>query len=127
MSRVLKFFAKDHGVYTDHAICVGFSRDQADEESDEALILQRAFESEDDNDEICLEIPIQRCISYGGVKRAELKRNSFEIIFEPEAMRDLNDIEAMLISFSMPDEAFEQITNALQQVFRGHEAFVVST
>ncbi|MFT3867612.1 MAG: Imm10 family immunity protein [Nibricoccus sp.] len=124
MPKVARFSARDFGAYEDHALVVGFARDQSDEESDDALVLQRAKETEEDSG-IYAEIPPQRFVTFGGVKEARLARDSFSVTFEPEATAELDGIAAMQISFSMSDEDFSQIRQMLSRIFRDHAGFKI--
>jgi len=126
MHKVVSFTAKDFGAYEDHALVVGFARDKRDEESEDALVLQRATEAEEDTG-IYAEIPPQRFVSYGGVKEAELARDSFSVTFEPEARAELDGISAMRISFAMSEEDFSRIMKMLSRIFRDHAAFKIQT
>jgi len=124
VSRTISFTAKDFGADEDGALTAGFARDQSDKSSDEALILQRAKDKEDDPG-IYIEIPIQRFAAYGGIRQAELSRNSFSIAFQPKTAKKLGGISEMKIAFAMPDAEFVKIEMILKRIFRDHEAFAV--
>jgi hypothetical protein len=125
MGRTVSFTAKDVGAFEDQALTVGFARDHADERTDDALILQRAKEEEDDSG-IYVEIPIQRFVCYDGVKEAVLTRDTFSVTFYPDAVDELGGIAAMQISFASSDEEFSNLVAMLRRIFHDHEAFAVT-
>jgi len=124
MPRVLHFTAKNFGAYEADALVVGFAQDHASEVSDEGLILQRAKEGEDDSG-IYVEIPIQRHVCYDGIQEAALARDSFTVVFLPDAIDELGGIAAMTISFASSDSEFESLEAILKRIFRGHETFTI--
>lgn len=124
MSRLVSFTAKEVGANDDGAFTVGFARDRTDENTDEALILQRAKEVEDDSG-IYVEIPIQRFVCYDGVQAATLTRDSFSVTFYSDAMAELGGIAGMRIFFSSSETEFLNLAATLKRIFHDHEAFTV--
>jgi hypothetical protein len=123
MPRFVIFVAKDIGTYEDYALIVGFARDQRDEQTDEALILQRAKEGDDDDTGVYAEIPPQRFATFDGVERAILGPDSLIVRFGPDAWAELDDISEMRISFTMRREEFSSVAAMLERIFRDHEGF----
>jgi len=122
MNKKLRFFAQDIGFDSETALCVGFARDQSDERSDEAIVLIRGM-GDDDEEDIYVEIPPQRFTTCGGIKRARLFRNRFEIEFGRDAMRDLNGVVSMDIGFDLDEDDYEAIREVLGAIFDGHAAY----
>jgi hypothetical protein len=122
MRRVVTFVAKDFGAFEDHALIVGFARDRRDEQTDEALILKRAKEGDEDTG-IYTEIPPQRFSTSDGIEEAILGRDCFSVRFGPDASSELDDISEMSISFAMIPEEFASIAAMLRRIFRNHEGF----
>ena len=126
MARIVRFHAKDiGGGDEDFAITVGFARDQIDEPMDDGLILQRVKEDDSDDQGIYAEVPIQRYVSYGGIKEATLSRTQFVISFAPQTVRDFDDISGMEISFTIPIDQFEKIAGLLKRIFRNHDGLKI--
>ena len=104
------------------AITVGFSRDPADEDSLDGLILQRVKDRQEDTpgiDGVYVEIPIQRHVVQGGITEALLRPNSFSLRFDPPTAREMGFLHHILVRFDLPDREFTAIRDGLRFVFSG--------
>lgn len=126
MSRLLRFTAQTiDGYEDDFGLTVGFARDPHNETTDDALLLQRAREGDPDDQGIYAEIPVQRRVSYGGIKSATFRPGHFAIAFAPETMRDFGDIAGMEISFQLPAADFDRLAALLRRIFRDEAALEI--
>jgi hypothetical protein len=116
-----EFVSHHSGADVDESlICVGFSRDPADESSLDGLILQRGRDVEEDTpgiDGVYVEIPIQRHVVYGGIVEATLRRDSFALRFDDSTAQEMAGFREIVVRFNLPDEQFANIRNALQLIF----------
>lgn len=126
MSRTLRFSARDVSAEEEEfALVVGFARNARDEDSDEALIIQRAKEGNPEDEGIYVEVPVQRHASYGCVEAARLSNSQFVIKFRANGRCAMGDIDGMEITFSVSSANFERIANMLTRIFRDHDAFSI--
>ena len=107
---------------SEFALSVGFSRDPADEDSLDGLVLQRGRGAEDDTPGIggvYVEIPIQRHVVYGGITEAILRGDSFVLRFDESTALKMRGFHQILVRFDLPDEEFTTIRDGLRFVFSG--------
>src|SRR5688572_9730898 len=118
-----EFDSKDTGVARDEfALTVGFARDWLNETSDDAFLVQRSTDPNEDEPGLAgvyVEIPIQRYSMYGGITRATLSRDSFEIRFSPSAAREMNGYTSLLARLKLDAKQFRKVRTALRYVFQG--------
>ena len=107
---------------SEFAITVGFSRDPADEDSLDGLLLQRGRSAEDDTPGIggvYVEIPIQRHVVYGGITEATLRRDRFILRFDEPTAHKMGCLHQILVRFDLLDDEFTAIRDGLRFVFTG--------
>jgi hypothetical protein len=125
--RALTFVSEDTGVDRgEFAVTVGFARDLSDEDSDDAILVQRSADPDEDEPGIAgvyVEIPPQRHAAYGGISSAVLARRSFEIRFTSEGAAEMGGYSAVIARFDVDDKAFAEIREGLRFVFRGCSVF----
>ena len=91
-------------------------------ETKEYLMLQRAFEFDENDVELGLnsyyfEINDQGCSSYGGIERFDVWSDRVRIAFEPQKALDLG-IEPMLeIHFKLESEQWKEFKTFLENIF----------
>ena len=106
----------------DFAVTVGFCRDPANENTLDALLLQRGRDKKDQPpsvQDIYLEIPIQRHVAYGGILEAKLVRDSFTIRFNECTSAKMDGLQEIVVRFELSDDAFTKIRDGLRFVFTG--------
>jgi hypothetical protein len=122
-----EFVAHLVGVARDnHAVTVGFARDPEDEDSEDALIVQRATNPKDDVpglDGVYVEIPIQAYETFGGIVEAVLWLDCFTIRFAASAVPEMGGREGMCARFELADEDFADLREGLEFVFAGCSCF----
>ena len=118
-----EFVSRDTGIdRSEWALTVGFARDLADEESDDAFLVQRGLDPDEDEPGLAglyVEIPPQRYAMYGGIERATLSRHSFEIHFSREGAEAMGGYPALRARFDLDGKQFEEVREALRFVFQG--------
>ena len=110
--------AVDEGEF---AVTVGFSRDPADEDSFDGLLLQRG-RGEINGDipgirGVYVEIPIQRHVVYGGISEAILHRDSFTLRFDETTPAKMGGLQEIFVRFELADEAFASVRAGLRFIF----------
>jgi len=107
---------------SEFAITVGFSRDPADEDSLDGLLLQRGRGTQKGIPGIqgvYVEIPIQRHVVYGGITEALLRRDSFVLQFDEPTAHKMGCLRQILVHFDLPTAEFTTIRDGLRFVFTG--------
>jgi len=107
---------------SEFALAVGFSRDPADEESLDGLLLQRGRGAEDDTPGVggvYVEIPIQRYVVYGGITEATLRWDSFTLRFDEATARKMGGFLEILVHLELSSDEFMKIRDGLRFVFTG--------
>ena len=115
-------FVSNHSAVdeTEFATTVGFSRDPADEDSIDGLLLQRGRDLRQTIPGIrgvYVEIPIQRYVVYGGIVEAWLRRDRFVLQFDEMTAGKMGCFHQILVRFNLADEEFITIRNGLRFVF----------
>lgn len=103
---------------------VGFADDKLD--TQQYLMLQRAFEDDVDEQEVelghdtyYLEWRDQSNSLYGGIKRLELHRDHVACRFLPEASAALDGATSAAIRFDLDEPEFRLLRQRLKDIFRG--------
>src|SRR2546423_1386724 len=84
------------------AVTVGFSRDPADEQSFDGLLLQRGEDPREDVPGVAgvyVEIPIQRHVIYGGIRQASLRHDSFTLRPEDAVAPKMGGLHEIVVRF----------------------------
>ena len=125
--QVRTFVSNDTGVdRSEFAVTVGFARDLADESSDDALLVQRSTDPEEDEpglSGVYIEVPPQRYAMYGGIAAATLRPSAFEIHLTPAAARVMGGNAGFVASFNVDAEQFRELREALRFVFENCECY----
>ena len=123
-----EFVSRDTGIdRSEWALTVGFARDLADEDSDDAFLVQRGLDIDEDEPGlggVYVEIPPQRYAMYGGVARATLSRTSFEIEFSSAGAEAMGGYGSLLARFELDARQFDEVREALRFVFQGCACYI---
>ena len=125
------FNAREVGVdRNSFGVTVGLARDSASDGSEDAFILQRSPVDEIDAPGIAgvyLEVPIQRYVAYGGITYAKLCRDSLEIRLNDETTIRFGGTSGFRGEFSIDEDAFDDLRDALRFVFRDCDCYNEAT
>ncbi len=117
-----KFISNDTGIdRSEFAVTVGFARDLADETSDDAFLVQRSTNPDEDEPGLAgvyIEVPPQRYAMYGGIAAAVLHPNAFEVRFTASAARVMGGNAGFIASFNIDAEQYRELREGLRFVFQ---------
>ena len=121
------FFSNDTGVdRSEYAVTVGFARNLSDEDSDDAFLVQRSLDPNEDKPGIAgvyVEIPPQRYAMYGGIEGATLHRDRFELRLTPSGAKSMGGHRKFLARFKLDAKQFKGLRDSLRFVFGGCNSY----
>ncbi len=123
VDQIRTFPSNEMGVdRSEFAVTVGFAREIADETSDDAFLVQRSTDPNEDEPGVAgiyIEIPPQRYAMYGGIVTATLRPNTFEVRLTPAAAKVMGGNAGFLASFNVDAQQFRDLREGLRFVFHG--------
>jgi hypothetical protein len=105
---------------------VGFT--DAPYETQQYLLLQRAFEHDEQDIELgqntyYVELCSQAQSGYGGISRCDLYRDRMELEFSGDAVAELGGITDTRITFHLSEIDFAVLHQRLSDIFRGSDCY----
>ncbi len=110
----------------ENCFLVGFA--DAPFETQRYLLLQRAFEHDEQDIELGqdtyhVEICSQAQSGYGGISRCDLRRDRLELEFSGNALPELGGVTGASITFRLSEPDFAALHQRLSDIFRGSDCY----